>query len=111
MSTSVPTPPTFLPHAGERPIPFETWQKIFDNYMLVIHARGNAWPNARQRAVLLHCFGPEGHSLFYTLPDQGTTYDEAMVAIEKHFVLKGNVVASRHTFRQRTQRADKTASQ
>ena len=93
MSASVPSPPPFLPHVGEPPIPFETWRKIFDNYMLVIHARGDAWPDARRRAVLLHCLGPEGQRLFYTLPEQGTTYEDAMTALVKHFVPKVNVLA------------------
>uniref|UniRef100_A0A3Q3QJX5 Retrotransposon gag domain-containing protein n=1 Tax=Monopterus albus TaxID=43700 RepID=A0A3Q3QJX5_MONAL len=49
--------------------------------------------------------------LFDTLPDQGTTFDEAMAAFEKHFVPKVNVLACRHTFRQRVQHADETVCQ
>ncbi|CAI5660563.1 unnamed protein product [Oreochromis niloticus] len=111
MSASVPSPPPFLQHAGEPPIPFMTWRKFFENYMLVINATGDAWPEARRRAVLLHCLGPEGQRLFYTLPNQGTTFAEAMTALENHFVPKVNVVACRHTFRQRVQRADETVTQ
>uniref|UniRef100_A0A671U193 Retrotransposon gag domain-containing protein n=1 Tax=Sparus aurata TaxID=8175 RepID=A0A671U193_SPAAU len=101
----------FLSQAGESPIPFATWQKFFDNYMLVINATGNAWPEARRRAVLLHCLGPEGQRLFYTLLDPCTMFDDAMAALEKHFVPKVNMLACRHTFRQRIQRTDETASQ
>ncbi|CAL9706462.1 unnamed protein product [Knipowitschia caucasica] len=111
MSASVPCPPSFLPHVGEPPIPFATWRRMFENYMLVINATGDAWPDARKRAVLLHCLGPEGQRLFYTLPDQGDSMDSAMAALEKHFVPKVNVVACRHTFRQRVQRSDETAIQ
>lgn len=60
---------------------------------------------------MLHCLGTEGQRLFYTLPDQGTTFDEAMAALQKHFVPKVNVVACRHTFRQRVLRADETVTQ
>lgn len=111
MSTAVPSPPPFLSVNGEPPIPFETWQKNFQNYMIVIQATGDAWPETRRRAVLLHCLGTEGQRLFYTLPDQGNTFDEAMTALKKHFVPKVNVVACRHTFRQRVQRADETITQ
>lgn len=90
-------------------IPFAMWWKI--NYMLVINARGDAWPDAQGRAVPLHCLGPEGQRLFHTLPDQSTTIEEAMAALEKHFVPEVNVLACRHTFRQRFQRAEETASQ
>lgn len=41
---------------------------------------------------------PEGQRLFYTLPEQGTTFEEAMAALEKHFVPKVNGLACRHTF-------------
>ncbi len=101
MGASVPSPPPFLSGSGEPPLPFDTWQKIFQNYMIVIQATGDAWPEARRRAVLLHCLGTEGQRLFYTLPDTGTTFEEAMTALQKHFVPKVNVVACRHTFRQR----------
>lgn len=107
----MPSPPPFLSVSGEPPLPFETWQKIFQNYLIVIQATGDAWPEARRRAVLLHCLGTEGQRLFYTLPDTGTTFDEAMTALQKHFVPKVNVVACRHTFRQRVQRADETITQ
>ena len=53
----------------------------------------------------------EGQQLFYTLLDQGTIFDDAMAALEKHFVPKVNVLACRHTFRQRIQWMDETTSQ
>lgn len=111
MSASVPMPACFLPTVGEPAIPFSTWKKIFQNYLLVIGARGDAWPDARLRAVLLHCLGTEGQRLFYTLPNGGTTYDEAMAALDAHFTPRVNVVAARHKFRQRAQRIDETVSQ
>ncbi|XP_054873664.1 uncharacterized protein LOC129350628 [Amphiprion ocellaris] len=111
MSASVPCPPFFLPRVGEPPIPLATKRKMFKNYMLVINATGEAWPDARKRAVLLHCLGPEGQRLFYTLPDQGDTIAAAMAALEKQFVPKVNVVACRHSFRQCVQCSDKSATQ
>lgn len=111
MSNLIPSPPLFLPQMGEPPIPFITWRRILDNYLLAIHATGNSWPDIRKRAVLLHCLGPEGQRVFYSLPEQGTTFDHAMTALEKHFIPKVNVVACRHKFRQRVQGAHETTPQ
>lgn len=100
-----------MPCPGEPAIPFTTWQKMFDNYMLVIAASGDGWPDARKRAVLLHALGTEGQRLFYTLPNAGDTYDTAIAALKEHFVPKVNVIAERHKFRQRAQRTDETVNQ
>lgn len=37
-------------------------------------------------------------SAYFILYTQGTTFDEAMSALQKHFVPKVNIVACRHTF-------------
>lgn len=75
---------------------------MFENYMLVIDAAGDSWPNARKHAVLLHALGTEGQRLFYALPDTGDTYAAAVEGLKKHF----NVIAERHKFLQRAQRPD-----
>lgn len=111
MSASVPMPAFFLPTVGKPTVPFSTWKKIFQNYLLVIRAQGDTWPDARVCADLLHCLGTEGQRLFYTLPNGGTTYNEAMAALDAHFTPKVNVVAARHKFRQCAQRSDETISQ
>lgn len=108
---SMPMPAPFLPCSGEPPIPFITWRKIFENYLLAIHATGNLWSGTRFRALLIHGLGAEGQHLLYTLPDADTTYDEAMSALESHFMPKVNTVVSLHHFRQRTQHADETVPQ
>lgn len=50
------------------------WLKMFENYVLVIGATEDSWPDARKRAVLLHALGTEGQILFYALSDTGKTY-------------------------------------
>ncbi len=69
----------------------------------MINASGDEWPEARTRALLLHCLGTEGQRIFYTLPDSGDTLDSAIAALQTHFNPKINVVAERHAFRKRTQ--------
>ena len=98
MSVHVPAPAMFLPCPGEPSIPFETWLRMFRNYMLVINATRNAWPTTRKRAILLHCLGAEGQRIFYALPDSGTSLEQAVAALQKHFIPKVNVVVERHTF-------------
>ena len=66
---------------------------------------------ARRWALLIHALSTEGHHLFYTPLNTGTTFDEAMMALEEQFVPKVNTVVSRQHFRQRAQRADETVPQ
>ncbi|KAK7881939.1 hypothetical protein WMY93_028113 [Mugilogobius chulae] len=103
MSANVPPPSPFLPCPGEPIMPFEMWMRMFNNYLLVINATGNAWPEGRKRATLLHCLGTEGQRLFYTLPDTGDTMASAVAALEKHFAPRVNIVVERHAFRKRKQ--------
>lgn len=76
---------------------------MFKNYILVIDAMGDRWPDARKRTVLLHALGTEGQRLFYTLPDTGDTYAAAMEGLKRHFIPKVKVIARRQRFRQRAQ--------
>ncbi len=96
-----PTP--FLPCPGEPAIPFDTWLRMFKNYLLVVGASGDAWPVERKRALLLHCLGTEGHRLFYTLPNQGDSMEDAIATLKAHFAPRRNIVAERHAFRKRVQ--------
>ena len=102
-AANVPFPSFFLPCPGEPAVPFKTWIQIFQNYLVVINATGDAWPVARRRAVLLHCLGTEGQRIFYNLPNTGATYDTAVNALKAHFNPKTNTVAERHAFRKRSQ--------
>ncbi len=45
----------------------------------------------------------ERECILYTLQNTGMTYDEAMSALEEHFVPKVNTVVARHQFRRRAQ--------
>ncbi len=56
--------------------------------MLVINATGDSWPEARKRALLLHCLGSEGQRLFYTLPNSSDTLADAIKALEEHLIPK-----------------------
>lgn len=63
------------------------------NFLQIIEATGDAWPDEIQRAVLLHCLSTKGQWIFYTLPITGTTYKDAEEALKAYFVPKANMVA------------------
>lgn len=65
----VPFPSFFLPCSGEPAMPFNTWLWIFENYLRVIDATGDAWPDERQKALLLQYLSTEEQ-----LPNTGTMY-------------------------------------
>lgn len=98
---SLQPPAAFLDCPGEPKIPFATWKKLFDNYLLAIG--GSAFPAERKRALLIHCLGTEGNRIYSTLPLENDDYDGSVAALEKHFSPKLNIVAERYRFRQRAQ--------
>ncbi len=107
--STFPTP--FLPCPGEPTIPFDTCLRMFQNYLLVVCSSGDAWPVERKRALLLHCLGTEGQKLFYTLPNQGDSMEDAIATFKAHFSLRRNIVAEHHAFRKRVQATGETIIQ
>ncbi|KAJ8375109.1 hypothetical protein SKAU_G00056890 [Synaphobranchus kaupii] len=107
LNLSQPTP--FLQSVGEPPVPFKAWIRTFENYLLAMSEVD--LPDARKRALLIHCLGAEGQRLFYTLTVADEKYDTAREAIQNFFTPKVNVVAERYRFRQRSQRPGETTDQ
>lgn len=99
--STFPTP--FLPYPGEPAIPSDTWLRMFQNYLLVVGASGDEWPVERKRALLLHCLGTKGQRLFYTLPNQSDSMEDAIAALKAHFAPRRNIMAEHHAFRKRVQ--------
>ncbi|KAI4903715.1 hypothetical protein NFI96_030773, partial [Prochilodus magdalenae] len=98
---SLQPPAVFLDCPGEPKLPFATWKKLFDNYLLAIG--GSEFPAERKRALLIHCLGTEGNRIYSTLPLENDDYEGSVKALEKHFSPKLNIVAERYRFRQRAQ--------
>ena len=84
---STPLPPTFLQCPGEPTMPFGTWLKNFENYLLVIDVEGAKWPDTRIRATL-HSVGTEAQRIFYTLTETGTTYNHAATALRFYILCR-----------------------
>ena len=99
-------PPSFLQNVGEPPVPFKAWIRTFENYLLAMSE--SELPEARKRALLIHCLGAEGQRLFYTLTVADDKYATALEALSDFFTPKVNVVAERYRFRQRSQRPGET---
>lgn len=100
----LPMPPMLLTCPAQSSVPIHTWKKMFENYLVAIDATGDRWPEERKCAVLLQCLGAEGLKVFYTLPNTGQTFTDALKALEEHFQLATNVVVKQHKFRQCAQR-------
>ncbi|KAL7839056.1 hypothetical protein SRHO_G00257140 [Serrasalmus rhombeus] len=106
LNLSQPAP--FLQSAGEPLVPFKSWIRVFDNYVLAV---GEELSDARKRALLIHCLGAEGQRIFYTLTVADDKYATALTAIQDFFVPKVNVVAERYRFRQRSQHTGESTDQ
>lgn len=72
-------PPTYLHCPGKPAVPFGIWTRMFENYLLAIHAKGVDWPDPHKRVTLLHCLETEAQRIFYNLPNTGTTYASALI--------------------------------
>ena len=107
-------PAPFLPTAGDPAVPWQVWITQFENYLLAIG--GDTYPQARQKAILLHCLGCEGQRIFQTLPPIPKLDNETDVAhvkriLEGFFGPKCNVVGERYRFRSRAQQPHETTAQ
>ena len=99
--SGIAPPVPLLESPGSLTMDFETWKKIFLNYLDVL---GEVTLKEKQKkALLIHSLGGEGQRIFYTLPDDMSTFTTCMAALEKHFCPKPNVSAERYNFSKRGQ--------
>ena len=64
-----------------------------------------------KRALLLHLAGPAVQDIFATLSDTGTSYMEALTALNTHFTPQKSLQFEQHTFRQAHQAPNESISQ
>ena len=107
-------PPPFLATPGEPAIPWVDWVPLFENFLLAVG--GEAFSEARQRALLLHSLGTEGQRIYNSLPatvkqEGETVLQQTMRVLDDFFRPKTNIVAERYRFRSRAQRTNETTSQ
>jgi len=88
-------PLAFLQSPGEPPVPFEAWVRMFDNSALAL---ADKMEGKRKRALLIHTVGAEAQRIFYTLPEIGDSYEDALKALKTFFVPQLNVVVERNKF-------------
>ncbi len=98
---SLQPPVAFLDCPGELKIIFDSWEKLFQNYLLAIG--GEKFSAERKRALLIHCLGTEGKRIYNTLPLTADTYNGTLQALKQFFSPKLNVVSERYRFRHRAQ--------
>ena len=85
------------------------WDRWETRLQYYIDARGIT-VNNRKRALLLHLAGPTVQDIFATLSDTGTSYMEALTALNTHFTPQKSLKFERHTFRQAYQAPNESIS-
>lgn len=90
--------PAFYQSPGEPTVPFETWLRIFKNYVLALADKKK---EKRKCALLIYMVGAEAQHFFYTLPVIGDSYYDALKALKNFFVPELNVIAEPNKFCQR----------
>lgn len=84
MAAVTPFSMPFLQCPCEPALPFNTWLKIFQNYLQVVATSFNEWSDSQKWALPLHCLENRRTETLYTLPDQDQTLDEAISALKAH---------------------------
>ena len=103
--TGVTAPTPFLHTPGDPPIPWETWIKTFDNYLLAV-GLGVATEEARYRALLISCLGSEGQRILYTFDSASVDkLDDLKAVLKKYFVGTTSKWSHRLKFNEWRQRA------
>ena len=92
---------------GEQTNLAQKWDQYVKRFKYYIKAQ-NVTKDEQKRALLLHAAGEEVQDLFETLQDTGTTYAEALGALNTHFQPKRNIAFERRLFRQTKQQDDET---
>ena len=86
------------------------WDRWKTRLQYYIDARGITVDN-RKRALLLHLAGPAVQDIFATLSDTGTSYMDALTALNTYFTPQKSLQFERHTFRQAHQAPNESISQ
>ena len=85
------------------------WDRWKTRLQYYIDAPGITVDN-RKRALLLHLAAPAVQDIFATLFDTGTSYMEALTALNTHFTPQKSLQFERHTFRQAHQASNESIS-
>ena len=109
VSIAVPPPTQFDPHGDPSTVGMR-WEKWVRNFTSYATASGVQNDN-QKRQLLLHCSGSEVQDIFELLPNAGATYDEAVNALNAHFVPRRNVTFNRLVFRKEKQKNGETVAQ
>ena len=80
----------------------QRWQKWKKSFIYFLNATGIHNDN-QKRATLLHLVGEEVQDIFETLGEVGTTYEEAIAKLDKHFDIKRNIPYERCVFHETEQ--------
>lgn len=94
-------PPTFLNVPGQPQIPFETWIKMYDNFVTLSGLK--SWGEEQQKAHFISCLGTEGQRVFFGLPRQDESLKSARRAVKLRFTAETCEETARYQFKRRKQ--------
>ena len=80
----------------------QKWAEWKESFQYFIDGSGIT-QDGQKKAILLHQAGMEVQRIFRTLTVAGDTFNDAVIALDEHFMPKKNVAYERHVFRQATQ--------
>ena len=70
------------------------WNKLFIYFLNATVIQNDS----QERAALLHLVGDEVQDIFESLGDVGTTFEQAITKLDKHFDIKKNIPFERCVF-------------
>lgn len=104
-------PPEFRIDSEQVGLAFQNWLKSYDIYELACGLSGEHVQDSVKRATFLHLLGPEVQRIFFTLPGENKTYDEARRALETYFKPKTKPAVAQFRFSERCQRPGESIDQ
>ncbi|XP_053389570.1 uncharacterized protein LOC128552552 [Mercenaria mercenaria] len=102
----VSTPPQFIV-TGQHANLAKQWEQYIKRFNYFIGA-ANITKDEQKRNLLLHVSGEQIQDIFETLPETGTSYNDAVTSLNQYFAPKKNVACERHIFRQAGQEQNET---
>ena len=106
--TGVPAPTPFLQSPGEPSIPWNTWIRTFENYLLAVGLDDTS-EELRCRALLISCLGCEGQRIVYTFENSNIdTLPKLKSTLQNYFVGYTSKWTHRVRFTERRQKTNES---
>ena len=109
MALHIPPVPQFSP-TGEPSSVSQRWNKWKKSFQY-FHIASGITSDSKKKSLLLHLVGSGTQEIFDTLVNTGTTYEEALAALDQHFEVRKNIPFERSKFHQAKQESSESIEQ